>query len=107
MIGHFPVRIAEMDPVSIKRCAQRAPGVTGSRRDKHAFETGLSQDAYVGYTVQRDAASQAEIGKRSLPVQSLGQLYQCVSQNLLDAGSTIGPTLVIRRLQIDWRVRVA
>ena len=56
---HPPAWLPKQHMLRIKRCAQRATGVTRSRLNKNLLKWKLTQQPSIGNTVQRHSARQA------------------------------------------------
>src|SRR5438552_7217078 len=74
MVGHVAIRVVEVDPIRIQRCAQRTSRVAGRGRDEHAIESRLGENARVRDTVECHAATEAEIVQARFAAESSGDV---------------------------------
>ncbi|MNC39322.1 hypothetical protein D3C75_879760 [compost metagenome] len=61
-------------PVPFKRTADADPAVAGSRWDKNGFERRTVKNFLVGYAIQCNASSQAQVIKSRLFVDTIAQV---------------------------------
>ena len=107
MVGHRPVGILEVDPVRVQRGTECAARVSRSRRDEHALEAGLREDAGVRHAVQGHTSAEAQIRQPGVLVQRPRDVYQRFLEHLLHAGSAVGEALSVFGREVDRFVRAA
>ena len=106
MIGHIPVRVAEVDAVGIERSAERAAGIARSGWDEHALEAGLGENPRVRDAVERHATAETQIRQAGFPVQRARHVDQRILEHPLDAGGAIGEAPAVGGFEVDRLVRV-
>src|SRR5439155_25265867 len=93
MVGYLAIWIAEVDPVRVQRGAQCTAGIAGRRRYEYAVESRFGQNACVRHAVERDAASETEIGQARIAAQPRGDVNEDVFEHPLHACRAVGEAL--------------